>query len=157
MRQATRIAAPICRYISGCVAQPSPATAQFPVQTQPQPPSQLTVQSSRAQLSLFLFQHPHLSQKSCKSPAALHVFHAALVTRTRTQSLPSSPPAPPPRRLCLHRDMRTSGVVVVVIIIDMAGGRFAQSLTWSPRPHIAYWISCLPLLRRRPGSGNILC
>lgn len=70
-------------------AWPSPVqlqlSSQFPVQSQPQ----LTVQSSPAQLSLFLFQHPHLSQKSCKSPAALHVFHAALVTRTRTHSLPS--------------------------------------------------------------------
>lgn len=135
-----------------------------PVQLQLQLSSQFRLshssQSNPVQLSSVSFcSSIHISHKSRASPLRLCTCSTLHSLLALALSLPSSVPSPP-RRLCLHRDMRTSGVVVVVIIIDMAGGRFAQSLTWSPRPHIAYWISCSPLLRRRgrrPGSGNILC
>lgn len=135
-------------------AWPSPVQLQLSSQFSLRLSLRLSSQSNPVELSSVSFcSSIHISHKSRASPPRLctcSTLHSLLAL-----ALTVSPPLP--LRLCLHRDMRTSGVVVVVIIIDMAGGRFAQSLTWSPRPHIAYWISCLPLLRRRPGSGNILC
>lgn len=70
MRQATRIAAPICRYISGCVAQPSPATAQS--QFRLSLSLRHSSQSNPVELSSVSFcSSIHISHKSRASPPRL--------------------------------------------------------------------------------------
>lgn len=151
MRQATRIAAPICRYISGCVAQPSPATAQFPVPSSVSVSAHSPIQSSSAQ--------------SLSVPASTSL--------TKVVQVPRGFARVP--RCTRYSHSQSQSPLFLLLLVSVCTGtcvRAASSssstwpaatspsrLTWSPRPHIAYWISCLPLLRRRrrPGSGNILC
>lgn len=91
MRQATRIAAPICRYISGCVAQPSPATAQS--QFRLSLSLRHSSQSNPVELSSVSFcSSIHISHKSRASPPRLctcSTLHSLLALALRV-----SPPLP---------------------------------------------------------------